>query len=276
MKLFSRRQKKKQLFSQEVAAVMQAFFDAGTWVERKRIVEAHSDLLLSDAADKLIANTIKAYSDDPRVVRRLKDYREVLTNCRCNGINAAFVDRFRLSEDASLTTTELDSILEALSTPAPLHNIPRQVEMCRAALKLVDETQQPEIWATLHAQLGNSLLQNPQGNQAENTEQAIHHCQQALEVFTREAVPEQWAMVQFQLGDAFVNNPLGDRFSNLQQAIQHYHQALEVFTRETYPESWVSVQRNLEAAYHKLLQIDATGKLITMLLKRYSDDPSAV
>jgi hypothetical protein len=51
-------------------------------------------------------------------------------------------------------------------------------------LRLFKRETQPQLWETLQYQIANSLLQDPQGERADNVEQAIHHYQQALEVHT--------------------------------------------------------------------------------------------
>ncbi len=71
--------------------------------------------------------------------------------------------------------------------------IPQRVELCRQALTLVTKATNPQLWAKLHFELGNSLYQNRLGDRAANLEQAIEAYQQALTVFTQDALPIDWA-----------------------------------------------------------------------------------
>jgi hypothetical protein len=95
-------------------------------------------------------------------------------------------------------------------------------------LRLFKRETQPQIWETLQYQLANSLLQDPQGERADNVEQAIHHYQQALEVHTRQAFPQDWALAQHNLGAAYDEN----RFSEARHALEIAHQAVEALRGE--------------------------------------------
>ena len=143
----------------------------------------------------------------------------------------------------------LQAILNELSRPARLGDMPRRIELCRQALDLAERETQPELWSWLQNELANSLAQTPLGNRAENLEQAIQHYEWALEVYTREAFLEQWATTHNNLGNAYGDRIRGERAENLEQAIGHYQQALEVYTREAFLEQWAGTHNNLGAAY---------------------------
>jgi CHAT domain-containing protein/tetratricopeptide (TPR) repeat protein len=148
--------------------------------------------------------------------------------------------------------------MQGLNRPS---DMPRRVELCQAALRLVDRNAQPELWAVLHVELGNSLYQNPLGDRAENLDLAIDHYNQALEVMTREAFPEDWAVTQNNLAIAYSNRIRGDRAENLDLAIGHSNQALEVRTREAFPEDWAMTQNNLANAYSNRIRGDRAENL---------------
>ena len=79
----------------------------------------------------------------------------------------------------------------------------------------MDRNAQPELWAGLQVELGNSFSQNPLGSRAKNLDLAINHFNQALKIFTREAFPEGWAMTQNNLAIAYRDRIRGDRANNL-------------------------------------------------------------
>jgi len=56
---------------------------------------------------------------------------------------------------------QLPAILQALSQPARLSDMPRRIELCRQALQLVKREENAPRWAALQGELANSLQQNP-------------------------------------------------------------------------------------------------------------------
>src|SRR5262249_44525232 len=154
---------------------VRSFINAQTWEECKSIVEAQRDLLLTDAADLILASMLEQRRDNANATAILEERQELLARCRRDGIMGAFADH--LPNDESLK--QLLSEIEQLSS---LNDLSHRVELCRTALRLVDRDAQAQLWAALQNGLADSLVQNPQGERAENLEQAIHHYQQALEI----------------------------------------------------------------------------------------------
>jgi len=281
-------------FEERIVRAVQAFMAAKTWPERKAIVQAHQDDLLTPAADQVFEGLLMQYKDDEKARRILEDLRSLLLRCQSEGVDAAFADRVQtqsipdippelfarlmsirseeefheLIEDhpellpvirqmaariqasqkspaAPSIPGELSALLQELQGLNHLSDMPRCIELCQAALRLVNPKAQPKIWAGLQVELANSLAQNPFGPRAENLELAINHYNQALEVLTHEAFPEDWAMTQNNLGNAYLNRIRGDRVENLELAIDHYNQALEVRTLERFPADRRQTLRNL-------------------------------
>jgi len=152
-------------------------------------------------------------------------------------------------EEDSVLATDLRTILREVNSPGQPSDMPRRVRLCRQALNLTDRGQAPDLWAALQGMLGSSLARNPQGERAENLEQAIHHFNQALEIRTRTELPEQWAGLQNNLANAYADRIRGVRAENLDQAIHHYRRALQVITRTAAPGHWAMTQHNLANAY---------------------------
>ncbi|OQY87503.1 MAG: hypothetical protein B6D41_11635, partial [Chloroflexi bacterium UTCFX4] len=101
----------------------------------------------------------------------------------------------RQSSSAALgdIPADVQPILQEISRLTRLPDMPRKIELCRAALERVTREQNPNLWAALQNEIANALAQNPQGERAENLEEAIRHYELALEVRTRDKFPEQWA-----------------------------------------------------------------------------------
>jgi hypothetical protein len=78
----------------------------------------------------------------------------------------------------------LQSILQELSRPAQLGDMPRRIVLCKRALELVPRQQNELLWEALQNELGYSLAQSPLGDRADNIEQAIEHYSLALKVRT--------------------------------------------------------------------------------------------
>ncbi|MCP4398625.1 MAG: hypothetical protein GY801_15175 [bacterium] len=113
--------------------------------------------------------------------------------------------------DRLLDFTDLRELLNELSQPARTPDMPRRVQLCRKALNLLSRGQDPQLWADLQGEFGNSLSQSPFGERAENLEQAIAAYQQALEVHTRATLPVKWAMTMQNLGGAYWKRLQGER-----------------------------------------------------------------
>ena len=268
---------------EQITEAVQAFINARTWAETKQIVEARRDVLLTDAAERLMTAFLDHYQGDKEATEVLQEHRTLLTRCRHQGIDAAFADhlstgpipdlpqhlmqrlqavrseeelRELLNKHPDLLPVlqhmatqaqssqgspvprslpgELHTLLQELQSPSRLSDMPYRIQLCQAALALVDRAQQPELWAALQNTFGSSLAQNPRGERAENLEAAIYHCQQALKVFTPQAFPEDWAMTQNNLALVYRDRIRGEQEDNLEAAIYHCQQALKVYTRRPF------------------------------------------
>ncbi|OQY83946.1 MAG: hypothetical protein B6D41_16320, partial [Chloroflexi bacterium UTCFX4] len=149
---------------------------------------------------------------------------------------------------------DVRSILQEISRLTRLPDMPRKIELCRAALAHVTREENPMLWAGLNGELANAFNQTPQGSRADNLEQAIHYYEQIQQVYTRAAFPEQWAMTQNNLAIAYSDRIRGERAENLEEAIRHYELALEVRTRAAFPEQWATTQNNLAIAYNQRIR----------------------
>ena len=99
-----------------------------------------------------------------------------------------------MNEDEAMTRTPdpdqvLTAILEDLSQPTRLSDMPRRIELCQQALSLVNREEDAYLWAALRFELGNSLVQTPKGDRADNIEKAIRSYEQTMEVVTRQVMP---------------------------------------------------------------------------------------
>jgi tetratricopeptide (TPR) repeat protein len=219
-----------------------AFIQAPTWDESRRILEAHPELL-RDEADQLLAQLIEAAQaqNDANAEKIFAEHRGLLQRARRDGIDAAFaakqtVDRGQPSAVGD-TPAELQRLLQEIARLIHLSDMPRKVELCQRALRLLQREDNLPLWAALQDTLASALAQNPLGNRAENLERAIEHYELALQVRTREAFPEDWAMTQNNLANAYLGRIRGGRAENLEEAIRRYELAFQVRTREVFATS---------------------------------------
>ena len=151
---------------------------------------------------------------------------------------------------ASFPTNRLSIIMKELRRPRYPGDVPKRIDLCEEALKLVDKSMQPELWANLHGELAVSYSDNQVGDQAANLKKAIHHFTMTSEVFTRSANAERWALTKFNMGNAYYRLRIhSDEEENIERAIELFQQALEVWTRLTSAKSWANAKTNLAIAY---------------------------
>ncbi|MGB0384149.1 MAG: CHAT domain-containing protein [Ardenticatenaceae bacterium] len=154
------------------------------------------------------------------------------------------------------TPDDLGSLLNEIVRLTDRSDMPRRVELCQAALALVDRHTQPELWGLLQNERAFNLWQNPLGKRADNLEQAISALQQTLQVYTRQAFPEDWANSMSNLAAAYWGwgRIKGERAENLELAIDYLKQGLEVYTRQAFPEDWARSMNNLAEAYRRRIK----------------------
>ena len=156
---------------------------------------------------------------------------------------------------------DVHKVLQILAMPVRLNEIPRRIELCQQALAHVDRKIDPELWAGLEVELAKNVGQNPQGDRAENIEQAILHNQSGLEVFNRKVYPENWANIHINLGSNFRNRLYGDHAENLEQALVHCQQGLDVVTKKDSPFLWASGHNNLANVYRDRIHGERASNL---------------
>jgi CHAT domain-containing protein len=189
----------------------------------------------------------------PSVPRRLLPM--VLTE----GLEAAARHSQELIKKMAATYEEINAITRP-------QDMPRRIDLCNKALQGVDRYKDPIVWITYHAELANSLAQNPFGDRADNLEKAIQHIGQALEVCIRQNSPEEWARHQTNLAIFYFQRILGDRADNIERAISIYNSALEILTKEKSAERWAWAQCNLANAYWARINGDKTENIEQAIL----------
>lgn len=173
--------------------------------------------------------------------------------------------------------TQYFYILWKLQQLSDLADMPHRISLCRNALSLLSRDSEPEQWAAIKVELGNSLAQDPFGDSAKNQEESITCFEEALSVRVRERMPDQWADTIMNLGVTYYERIRGSRAENIETALNYYRQALYVRTKEAMPIKWAQCINNLALAYtvrihgdrmHNLEQaIDYYQQCLTVMTK---------
>ncbi|MDP9350195.1 MAG: CHAT domain-containing protein [Chloroflexota bacterium] len=123
--------------SRRMLEAVVAFLNADTWVESKRIVEAHRELLLTDDVDAALRYLMYQHSEDADAMRILQQHQQLLTRCRKEGIDAAFSELLSPAEADEAGSDPLFVAIRALLTAGDLDEIKRLIEQ-HADLLLTD------------------------------------------------------------------------------------------------------------------------------------------
>ena len=238
---------KPENFLDAISALIQAKSEA----EALQVLKDHPEIL-SDEADIMLRQLISNAKQhgDARAEKILGEMCEFLRTLRSSS-----------SRESSQEGSELSKILQVLSRPAQLGDMPKRIELCRRALELVPLQQNAVLWVALQNSLGNCLAQSPLGDQADNVDRAIERYELALEVYTEKDFPEQWAATQNNLATAYSDRIQGNRADNIEQAIEHFKLALEVYTEKDFPEQWAAIQNNLGLAHSNRIRGDRADNI---------------
>jgi len=245
---------------EELFKVIHDLMQAGSMEELEKVLNNHPELLGEEVDDLLLRLASTAREDgDTNAGNLFSQIRELLQTARA-------------SRESSRDESGLSAILEELSRPARLVDMPKRIDLCQRALELVSRERNAELWAALQNDLANSLAQSPQGDRAENIEQAIERYSLALKIYTQKDFPEQWATIQNNLALAYWSRIKGDRAENIELAIEHYSLALKIYTPKGFPNRcrgtsyrlgnlFLEVQRYSPAADAYIMGMEAVEEL---------------
>jgi CHAT domain-containing protein/tetratricopeptide (TPR) repeat protein len=221
---------------------LNAWLRAGDSQAAQRAVEQYPHLL-SEGLDAFLGEQMAGAQKKGQRERYelLEERRALLRRCRELGVGPALAadDEFRV-------------LLGAIDDLNRTQRQAARAEHLRQAIARLSRDTEPQLWATLHHELGYSLSKSGSGDRAENLEGAITAYHAALELRTPEAFPERWAQTQSNLGGAFADRVRGAREENLERAAAAYTAALTIFTRDAFPREWAQEQNNLGTVYAEL------------------------
>ncbi len=154
-----------------------------------------------------------------------------------------------LQRKLNLPQAESDTLLELGDIYRDLGLWELVFDLYQQSLEIARSLKDSLREAAALGRLGDIYQEYPQGDRANNLEEAIAFYTAALSVYTRDAFPEYWAKTQNNLATAYSNRIRGDKAENIELAIEYYRNTLEILTHEAFPEYWAMTQNNLAIAY---------------------------
>ncbi len=77
---------------EEITRAVESLLAAQSWDEKKSLVEAQRDLLLTNSADQILVHLLEQYRGDANTTHLLEEHRQLLAYCRRDGIEVAFAN----------------------------------------------------------------------------------------------------------------------------------------------------------------------------------------
>lgn len=106
----------------KITEVVFAFIEADSWSDSEEIVEKEQELLLSEEADFVFINLLEEHKNNPKVVNMLEEHRELLKECKANGIQSAFMNK-RIRRIPLDLPTELTNRLFAIRSEEEMNEL---------------------------------------------------------------------------------------------------------------------------------------------------------
>ena len=158
---------------------------------------------------------------------------------------------------------ELITLAQEFGDPLAPGGPYRRIEVCERMIELLTppDPDSAELWVGTHVTLAENLQKLPDGDHAENLEQALAVLETALAMADRDRHPEGWAAAYAVLGVVRYERIRGNRAENLDGAIRALELSMQVRTREADPLIWAATANNLAMAYLQQAYGDRAGNM---------------
>jgi len=275
--------KNKQQDQEHITQVVLDYVLASWDRDLVQILEDHRDVLLSDAADKVLDRLEKESVGDKKLSLHIQERRALLVRCLVDGVELACAYYLRLNNPDALDLImwkrleEKESGLREYMSQRPelllasalnyiaqastyyeeagedKNNLVKAIVYYYKALDLLDPETFPEEWGEACFQIARVYMKESSSDWGiarwAIMDRAIVLLGCALIGWTRDVFPFQWARAQLRMGLAYSNRLRGDFWDNTEQAIRHFKNASQVITRATSPEDWWLLYASLGHAY---------------------------
>ena len=215
-----------------IVEAVERFVGTASWAERRHLLEAASDALLSEDADEVMGALLSAYADDAEKVERIAALRQVLEVARAHGVTEGL--RFAVA-----------GILGDLQGHG--RDPTWRESALRMALDLVEAGDDPNLWVQLQVDLAASLLQTEGGVGLRDArlEEAIDRFLAVVGASGGEEHADRWGGANLSLSEAYRLRVRGDPEENLAKALRHAEDSLRVWPRERRPYEWAQAMHNI-------------------------------
>ncbi len=230
---------------QQITEAVRAFGFAQTWAERKQIVEAHRNELLSDAADQIFANLLELeeVKGDANATRLLQEQQAFLARCRREGIEAVFADHLR----PPAMPDNLQQVSEAVQAFVAAQTW--------AERKQIVEAQRDQLLSDTADRAFDFLLELAKGDA--NATHIFQEHQALLARCRHEGIGAAFA-------DYLRPRAVPDNADQITEAVQAFVNA----------QSWAECKQIIEVRRDELLT-KAADQIFATSLERYRDDANA-
>jgi len=222
---------------EEILDTLYSFIEANTPLQAKQIVQVQRDLLLTRRADELLAQ-IADKNKNSSFFPLLIEKREFLTNCRLQGIDAAYAP-YAISDNLDIPAEILDQLTSLGSWEEFEHFMHEHPELDPVAAKFLSHqiTQVAKAKGMIDASLSDIRLKaiglELDGlTSLKDTPRQIELLQEAVSLVAQESDPGLWAYLKTELGKSIVLNPGSRGSEETKEATQHFQEALEVLSEE--------------------------------------------
>lgn len=132
----------------------------------------------------------------------------------------------------------------------------RAAEACHDALEVINEEQEPQLWAKLHSTLGSTLLsQGQHKGGAKLLKASVAAYTSAVRVWTRESDPHLWSATMHNLGGSLhAHGLLLSGNKTLQKSVVAYKNAITQRDTEYFPVERAITHNNQAVALHNLAE----------------------
>ena len=269
--------------------------NAENWVRVQAVVEENRHKLLPEVADIAFADLLAQPASEDEKSHVVGGWN-LVKMCRELGVEAAFENQFQerrgtiISPESqtfnnlasAISVEEMDQALleldlvhrrhqgqtesakwggledyaTAMSSLSSREDLPERIETCRAALRKIDHSEMPLLFAMITLDLADGLYRQHEKQVAQDMSAVITLYKDALTILTAKGEPDQFGHAHHYLGDAYLLHSGGNVAENVEKAIKHFEKALGVRRRGVESLTWATTMAHLGEAFNRRIAGD--------------------
>ncbi|MEO7768388.1 MAG: CHAT domain-containing protein [Ferruginibacter sp.] len=220
---------KKEIYLVHVTCETLCFYVEGKMVGA--LFNQAGEIFLNDEAPLYLDELARRYKD---YFELIQFYKELILIYKQDGLDKVWVKlEYRILNDLAIL----------INSPEAAQNLMYKKQLLEEAISL---TRVPALnIASNQGILGTIYIKLPEGDHAQNIENAIYYLQEALKFYVKEKYLLDWARLTNHLGRAFYERPSGDPVDNLNQSLGYLEESAKILSTANDQGSWASNQFNL-------------------------------